>query len=220
MKNNNKIIIFDWGGVIESHYEGEYNCDNAILGIMKSFDVSLNEKEKINKFISCYNDEFNICIGECNKIEDIEKWFYRIKKEFNLNCNFEEFCKIYIKEFSKVYFYKDVVELAHSLKDKCKIGILSNLMYLDKERIDKQVDLKQFDYVWLSFEIGYIKPNEKIYEFVEKECKIKPENILFIDDAQKNIIKAKQKGWNTCQATGHQIDKIKNAINDFLNNDL
>lgn len=31
----NKLVIFDWGGVIESHRLGEENIFNAIIRIMK-----------------------------------------------------------------------------------------------------------------------------------------------------------------------------------------
>ena len=33
--NYNKIVIFDWGGVIESHKKGEYNIDVAIENLIK-----------------------------------------------------------------------------------------------------------------------------------------------------------------------------------------
>ena len=90
-------------------------------------------------------------------------------------------------------------------------------MFLDKERLNKQVTLNKYDYVWLSFEIGALKPNDKVYEIVEKECKIEPENILFIDDKKENTISAKSRGWNTCNCFGFEIEKIKSAIDNFLN---
>ena len=129
----------------------------------------------------------------------------------------KEFAKVYDEEKGKVVYYKDVIETAKKLKKYCKIGILSNLMFLDKERLDKQVKLKEFEYVWLSFELNCQKPDDKIYEIVEKDCKIKPSNILFIDDCRDNIEIAKKRGWNTCLASGYELDKIKNSIDKFLN---
>lgn len=80
-----------------------------------------------------------------------------------------------------------------------------------------QVNLKEFDYVWLSFELGLRKPDERIYKVVEEQCKIKPNNIMFIDDREDNIEAARNRGWNTCNATGHELDKIKESVNRFLN---
>ena len=120
------------------------------------------------------------------------------------------------EELTSVKYYKDVVEFAHSLKDKCKIAILSNLMLFDKKRIDDQYDLSKFDYVYLSFELGMRKPNKKIYEYVLNDLNVKPENILFIDDDYNNIVSARECGWNTCQAFGYELDRIKDDVHKFL----
>lgn len=60
------------------------------------------------------------------------------------------------------------------------------------------------------------KPNRKIYQYVLNNIKIEPENILFIDDDTNNILMAKECGWNTCQAFGYELDKIKKAVHEFL----
>jgi len=89
-------------------------------------------------------------------------------------------------------------------------------MLLDKERINAQVNLSKMDYVWLSFEMEAKKPDKKIYEMVQQECKIEPQNILFIEDTEENIKTAQSMGWNTCKAYGYEIDKIKQSIEAFL----
>ncbi len=81
------------------------------------------------------------------------------------------------------------------------------------------IHLLKFDYVWLSFEMGERKPNQKVYEMVQKECDMLPKNILFIEDTDKNIETAKKMGWNTCKAYGYEIDKIKESIELFLQNE-
>lgn len=60
------------------------------------------------------------------------------------------------------------------------------------------------------------KPNPRIYEMVQNECGIKPENILLIEDTEQNIETAKKMGWNTCKAYGYEIDPIKERIKKFL----
>ncbi len=209
--NSEKIVIFDWGGVVESHKKGEYNIDVAIENLIKHF----NPKETENIVERYYSRSIELGVKDIRNIND-ELWFEYLNEEFNLNCTPEEFYECYIKEFDKVEYYKNVVNFAHSLKDKCKIGILSNLGSLDKQRLDKQVNLKQFDYVWLSFELECRKPEEKIYKIVEKDCKLKPEKILFIDDCKENIETAQKLGWNTCNATGEELDFIKENVNKFL----
>ncbi len=213
MKQDDKIVIFDWGGVIESHKEGEYNIRVAASKFRNYFGISKESTGVEDIFDIDINGKK---IGECNKLE-IELWYERLNSMFNMKCSFNEFCKVYNGEYSKIYYYKDVVDFAHSLKQYCKIGILSNLIYLDKQRLNMQVNLKEFDYVWLSFELGPRKPDERIYKVVEEQCKIKPNNIMFIDVREDNIEVARNRGWNTCNATGPELDKIKESVNSFLN---
>ena len=140
-----------------------------------------------------------------------------MQKEFNLNKSFDEFIKLHKEITDKIDYYKDVSDYEKSLKDKCKIGIFSNLTIFDKERLDKQVDLSKYDYVFLSYEYGFQKPEIEIYKIVQEKVGVKPEDILFIDDAEKNINTAKKMGWNTLQIRGLQLDVIKEECEKFLN---
>lgn len=217
-KKNTKIVICDWGGVVESHKNGEYNCFNAKVNVINRLAKNKLDSDSIIEECSrCnYNNETNKHIGETNSKYEIQKWFNRQKERFDLQCGYEEFYNVYQEEFDKVEYYKDVVKFVHSLKDKCKIGILSNLCSIDKPRIDKHYNLSKFDYVWLSFEMNCRKPNEEIYIMVENACKIEPKNILFIDDARQNVKAAQKRGWNVCLADGHELDKIKQSVDEFL----
>ena len=219
MNNKNKIVIWDWGGIVSSHHKGEYNCYTSRIDTINR----LNEKTKelddetiCKMWDECSRDENGKYISEVIISEDIQKWFERIKLKFDLKCDYNEFYKIYQEESNKIKYYKDVVDFAHSLKNECKIGILSNLADIDKERIDKHYDLSKFDYVWLSFELTYRKPKKEIYEIVANDCKLNSNNILFIDDLTENINVAKKRGWNTCLATGLELDKIKESVYEFL----
>lgn len=208
-----KIVIFDWGGVIESHEKEDYNVNKVILDIAKQYHCPLTDTEIMN---ICYNSTKYISMFIKDDDLTIRKWFEAICDKLKIKCLLEDYKNSYEEYGKKVNYYKEVVELAHSLKGKCKIAIFSNLMKLDAKRINDQVDLSMFDYAFLSYEIGYTKPKEKAYEIVEKTIKIEPENILFVDDTTENIETAKARGWCTCQAFGYELDKIKDAVEKFL----
>lgn len=209
-----KVVIFDWGGIVERHENNCQDLKEAKIRLIKRFNNSLSNEDILKRWTD--KTSMGVSMGTTNSEMDIKDWNDLIQKNMDINTPFEEFKEMYEKEFSSVKFYKDVVEYAHSLKKRCKIAILSNLISFDKKRIDDQYDLSRFDYVYLSFEIGMEKPDGRIYEYVLDDLKIKPENILFIDDDSNNILMAKKYGWNTCQACGYELDKIKQAVEMFL----
>ena len=102
------------------------------------------------------------------------------------------------------------------MKGITKIAICSNLTIIDKKRLDIQVNTNLLDYIFLSCDISIRKPQTEIYEYIEKQTNIQPENILLIDDNEKNIEKAKERNWNVCYATGHELTKIASSVYKFL----
>ena len=209
--NLDKIVIFDWGGVIESHELSDANnLFSKVKTMMKSFHTCIKDADIIQRYRECAT------VNNKSIFASNSKWFENVKEKLQISCSFEEFSKAYKKYLGDLYYYSEVVDYAHSLKDKCKIGIFSNLMPLDKERLNSQVDLSKFDYMFLSFEKNCRKPDVKAYEIVEKDLNIPPKNILFIDDLEENTKVAKLRGWNTCNAFGYELDKIKKSVEAFL----
>lgn len=209
-----KVVIFDWGGVVESHENDLQDLKNAKIRVIRRFNNTLSDEDILAYWTDKTSNGINV--GTTNDDQEIKDWISLVQKNMNINVSYEEFKKAYEEELSLVKYYKDVVEYAHSLKNRCKIAILSNLLPFDYTRINDQYDLSKFDNVYLSFEIGIRKPDKKVYEYVLKDLKIESNNILFIDDDSNNILMAKKYGWNTCQAYGYELDKIKNVVESFL----
>ena len=209
-----KVIIFDWGGVVESHENNLQDLKEAKIRMIKKLNSNLSDEE----ILAGWTDKTStgILMGANNDPENIKDWVNLVQYNMGIRISFDEFKRLYEEESSSVKYYKEVVDFAHSLKNKCKIAILSNLMPFDKKRIDNQYDLDEFDYVYLSFEIGLKKPDKQIYEYVLNDLKIDANDILFIDDHTDNISMAKECGWNTCQAFGYELDKIKKYVEEFL----
>lgn len=191
-----KVVIFDWGGVVENHENNFQDLKNAKIRVIKRFNKFLSNEEILKRWI--YKTSKGTPLSITNSEIEIRNWVGLIQHNMNINVSFEEFKKVYEEEFSLIKYYKEVVEYVHSLKNRCKIAILSDLISFDKKRINDQYDLSKFDKVYLSFEIGISKPDRRVYEYVLNDLKIVAENILFIDDDINNIIIAKKYGWNTC----------------------
>ena len=211
-----KIVIFDWGGVIESHENGSKELQDAKINLIKKYSPAMKEEDILKNW--SYQLENGLWISETSNWLAIKKWLQNLEEKMNISVPLEEFISSYIETFQNISYYPDIVEYACSIKEKCKIGLLSNLSMLDYERLTKQVDLTRFDKVYLSFELGCRKPNKEIYEYVMQDLKCDAGDILFIDDDTTNIAMAKKYGWNTCQAYGYELEKIKTKVQAFLEN--
>lgn len=213
MKKYNKIVIFDWGGVIENNNPSYYNISKTIIDIMKKYKCKLTDQEILEV---CTNGKklFNTFIND-NEQTTID-WFNEIKSKLDINCNYNEYKNAYYEYGKKIPYHKNVVNFAHSLKEKCYIAIFSSLVKLDEARINDQVNLSLFDYNFLTYKMGFNKPDSKAFEYIEKIIKISPENILFIDDTAINLEEANKRKWKTCKADGFEFEKIQRSVEEFL----
>jgi putative hydrolase of the HAD superfamily len=76
-----------------------------------------------------------------------------------------------------------------------RLGILSNMGYGVLEPILAGFSwLNQFDQLTWSCELGVVKPDPAIYLHTIKKLNVKPEQALFIDNLQKNIVGAEEVG--------------------------
>jgi HAD superfamily hydrolase (TIGR01509 family) len=207
-----KICLFDWGGVIEtSHIEyttirdclyslGYYNIHASAVWdefhVKESFSQfdSVKTEEELDKVLKHYLSRFSDEVTD----EDVEKYK-----------------SIYRKLMIDNPYYKEVSEYIYSLKDKCEIGLLSNASLLDKSRQDSHINYDMLDYKFLSYELGMVKPNKEIYEYVNNV--LKDYDILFLDDKEINLEVPKSLGWNTYLVKpGGDLTGIKKACEEFL----
>ncbi len=202
-----KCILFDWGNIVESHHTG-YSCYKAWDDLLKK--CGYKEKVSLLDFIHKYH------LNYISNMDEFEKVFEKMSKDNNFIVSFSEFIDLYRSIFSKIDYYKDVALFEESLKDKCYIGIFSNLCFLDRERLEKQVDLEKYDYLFFSYELGLEKPDLEIFLNVSKKLPFDKKDILFVDDSKDNIDMAKKIGWNTLLCTGLDLDKIKDECLKFI----
>ena len=64
--------------------------------------------------------------------------------------------------------------------------------------------LNAFDRDFISGHLGVIKPDQGIYEALERSSGVAPDRLLFTDDRQDNIAAAAARGWRTHHFEGPQ----------------
>ena len=184
--------VFDMGGVIKESFD------------LEKFYSKIDSKKAFNDFKK-YWDE-NILIAEIGNISS-EEFLHRIL-EYSLSSKD-------ITEAKKIYgectgnLYNDTKNILYSIKEKNKkIYLLSNLKEIDFEYFKKKIDISIFEDVFLSYKLGCMKNDIKIFEIVIDKLNIKPENIYFFDDKKENIFNANKVGINAYLVDGMNI-KLK-----------
>ncbi|MDP4182264.1 MAG: HAD family hydrolase [Bacillota bacterium] len=85
---------------------------------------------------------------------------------------------------SKCYVHKETVELLEYLKDKYKLGVVSNFMVEDgiEDLIDKTCIKKYFEFIVTSVKNGWRKPHKNIYDEAIEKAGVSPQYICFVGD--------------------------------------
>lgn len=174
-----KLIVFDFGGV--------YFTDNVLelaQKLSKEIGVQIEEFVKVLKTI--------LPDYEKGRISEQEFWDKGLKM-LNKSCNIQKLHDIAIEHFKPI---KETAYLIEKLKKNYKIGMLSNQTNWADELNFKYNFFHHFDPLIISKNVGFKKPEQRIYEILIEKAKCKPEEIVFIDDSESHGDVPKKLGIN------------------------
>lgn len=106
-----------------------------------------------------------------------------------------------------------VLEIVQQLQSNgIHTGILSNTAEVMHSVVEELVNMRYFDHLFLSYEIGMEKPDQRIFKYVVEKIPQMKEEILFVDDRQSNVDAAKSFGISAIRFTDsfHLIEDLKN----------
>ncbi len=185
-KNNYKVIVFDLGDVL-------LNVDSQrLIDKLNNVEAGLGDR-----FHLLYFENYHIhCEYEKNNISR-EEFTDKMLSWLNFKISAEEFFNFYSDLFSPI---DETINLLPLLKQKYQLVLLSNTNFIHhKYGWEKYEFLKYFDKMILSHEVGFRKPEKKIYEAVENFTGSYPFEHFFIDDLLENVEAAKSLGWDAAQ---------------------
>jgi glucose-1-phosphatase len=120
------------------------------------------------------------------------QFFRYVREDLGLSLSFEDFTPIWTDIFTE---NEEVTEIVGSLKGRCRLGLLSNTDPLHFQFVLLRFPvLSAFDKWILSYEVGAKKPDLRIYQKAMEWASVRPEEILFIDDLEKNVEAARSVG--------------------------
>lgn len=125
------------------------------------------------------------------KITEDEYWDTFIKlSRINID-------KRYLRDRVRFSLYplEHATRIVRLLKNHYKLGILSNHAKEWSQYMKQKFDLfKSFDQIIFSCDVGFRKPDPKIYEIAVEKLKCDAEECIFIDDKKRNTDAAEKLG--------------------------
>jgi len=100
------------------------------------------------------------------------------------------------------FLHKDIIPVLDKLKENgYKIGLISNCFSEEVKVIRESILYPYFDVAILSYEVGLVKPDRRIYELCVERLKVAPEECLYIGDGGCDELPAARSfGMNAYQA--------------------
>ena len=122
-----------------------------------------------------------------------------IRSELGLDMDDDEFRDVFTSVLTP---YEPMFDIVRALAPRFKLGCCSNTSGAHWDEIRASVPVTDlFGPKVLSFEVGSMKPDQRIYRDLINACAAKPHQIVFIDDNQKNIESALAAGIQALQFT-------------------
>lgn len=89
----------------------------------------------------------------------------------------------------------DLLDYIRSLKPRYRIGLLSNAFGNLRGYLNEVLKIDTlFDHITISAEVGITKPDIRIYNLALQGLNVLPQEAVFIDDFDKNVLAAQQLG--------------------------
>jgi putative hydrolase of the HAD superfamily len=101
--------------------------------------------------------------------------------------------------------------LLRSVQRTVPAGCLSNTNALHwQDNFGRWPILDAFDFRFLSFELGHVKPDKELFEHVARLLPSSPTRVLFLDDNAVNVDGAAAAGFTAVQVRG--VDEARQAL--------
>ncbi len=194
-----KAIVFDVDGVLF------FNKDSGGKYLWsKNLKKDLGIKTKHCKIIYSKFWE-NVTKGKINTKKYLSNIF-KLDSFNDIKITPDDYISYWLK---KDYFINNnIINFIQTLNIDCYIG--TNQDFYRGNNIKKLIG-KNFKKIFISSEIGHIKPEPNFFHHIQSSLNLNGNEILLIDDKKQNIESARSLNWNTFLFTDN-LDKLKNYL--------
>lgn len=200
------FVYFDVGGVIVKDFSQTDNWTRlkAVL------QIPTEQEEKFDELYDKYEEQ--MCLG-------VDDQIFLSKFRNQLNIHFPagfSFTKYIVDNFRH---NPDIYPIVSLVASQTKIGLLTDMYkgmrtYMLERGLFPNIS---WDVILDSSELGLKKPMPEIYQLATTRSGAAPSEILFIDNREKNLVPARQLGWQTFLYDSSNYDQSNAKLATFLN---
>jgi len=219
MENDIEVIFFDLFFTLIIPKYNEVRNENDVLGITKE------EWEKYAEDNELYLERAT------GREKEPQKIIESIVKKIDMKIS--ESQKKEILELREKRFKKSLIDVDSTIinvlldikKNGKKLCLISNADIIDVMHWKESKLNDLFDDTIFSYEVGYLKPQNEIYEIALKKMNTIPQKCIFVGDGGSDELKgAKELGMKTIQTgyllenEGKEPNSIKNCADYYIEN--
>ena len=182
-----KAILFDfWGTLIENGVSPS--------PVRQVKDILQLDRLPFPLFILQFEKSFMT-----QKFDDLYKGFENVCNEFRINPDkYKLDLLVGMWNKNKIFAkpFPETIEILEQLKGKYKMFLVANTDCFSVESvIEKYALSKYFDKIYLSYQMGMLKSNPKVFDTILKEEGLKKEEAIMVGDSmESDIIGAENAG--------------------------
>jgi len=175
-----ELVLFDLGGVL---------VDPGGVGPMRALAGIESDEELWSRWLSCrWVRAFEA--GRCSP----EEFAAGVVGDWDLALEPATFLEAFGGWHGGPY--PGAVELVATVRDVVQVGCLSNTNVFQWDtHFEGAPIVEAFEFRFLSFELGMVKPDHEIFEEVASRLPVFPEQVLFLDDNAANVAGAEAIGF-------------------------
>lgn len=177
-------MIFDLDDTLLDREQAVENMFSILLANCYEDIMDVDKNEMLKKFKEYDKRSY----GKNDKTKVLESFFNEFPTKYRLSRN--KMLDFWNTNFPHCFsINQSTINIVNAIKMHVKVAIVTNGTTQRQKAKIRNTNLNScFDKIIISEEVGFSKPDERIFQLALNELKVRPEDVLFVgDDLHKDI---------------------------------